>query len=350
MEKQGDSSAGGSPSDDLLPEALGELAAGRHLGRELARAAMDEILSGRATAAQIGAFLMGLRMKGETVEEVAGLVEGMRAAGVRVESRRRDLVDLCGTGGDGRGTFNISTGAALVTAAAGAPVAKHGNRSASSLCGSADVLEALGVPIDLPPERAQRALDDLGFCFFFAPSYHPAMRQVGPARRELRLRTVFNILGPLSSPAGVTRQLVGVFQDSLRSLVARVLSALGSERAWVVHGAGGLDELSIAGETAVTVVDSEGEREIVVAPQEAKLERHALEKLRGGDACRNAAILEQVLAGESGACRDAVLLNAAAALVVQGRAADLRHGAALAAEAIDSGAARGLVEKLRAFA
>jgi anthranilate phosphoribosyltransferase len=333
-----------------LAEAIGRIAAGGVLERGEARAVMDEILAGKATPAQLGAFLVGLRVRGETVDEVAGFVESLRAAAVPVRPKSQGLVDLCGTGGDGLGTINISTAASLVAAAAGAPVAKHGNRSASSLCGSADVLEALGVPIELEPTQIERSIDELGFGFLFAPRHHPAMRHVAGVRRELKLRTVFNLLGPLANPAGVRRQLLGVFADELRVLMGSVLSALGVEMAWIVHGDGGIDEVSLSGPTRVTEVDAKGRRELEVAPEDAGLARRPLTELRGGDARANAAAIESVLRGEPGAPRDAVVLNAAAALVVAGKAADLPEGAARASEAIASGAARRLLDALRAFA
>lgn len=336
-----------TPPAFALEDALALLASRESLSREQARSAMTRLLQGEATSAQIGAFLMGLRLKGETLEEITGLVEAMRDACVKIRPRRSRTLDLCGTGGDGSGTFNISTGASLVVSGAGGAVAKHGNRSASSVCGSADVLEELGVPLNLPREKAERALDEVGYAFLFAPQYHPAMRHVAGPRRELRIRTVFNILGPLSSPAGVKRQLVGVFDDSLRPIVARVLRNLGSERVWAVHGNGGLDELSIAGPTMVTEATEAGEREFEVTPEDAGLPRHPLESLKGGDARRNAEILQKVIRGEEGPHRDAVVLNAAAGLVVEGSARDLRAGVALAAEAIDRGAALGILEALR---
>jgi anthranilate synthase/phosphoribosyltransferase len=269
-----------------LADALPRLAARQSLSRKEAQGAMSTLLAGEATPAQAGAFLLGLRSKGETEEEIAGLVEGMREAGVKIRPRREPLLDLCGTGGDGSGTFNISTGASLVAAGAGAAVAKHGNRSASSRCGSADVLEALGVPIDLPPERAERAVDEVGFAFLFAPLYHPAMKHVAAIRKELKIRTVFNLLGPLSSPATVPYQLVGVYEGAVRGTVARVLSLLGSRRAWVVHGAGGLDELSLAGPADVTASGTETggstRSEFRVGPEDCGLPSCPVESILGG--------------------------------------------------------------------
>ncbi len=338
---------------DSVKQALARVIAGESLGRERARGAMESILTGEATPAQIGGLLVALRMRGETVDEIAGFVEAMRAAAVPVRPRRSDLVDLCGTGGDGSGTINISTAASIVVAASGVGVAKHGNRSASSQCGSADVLEALGVSIESTPERSAELLDSLGFAFLFAPIHHPAMRFAGPPRRELGVRTVFNILGPLCNPAGVRRQLIGVFDDSVRHDLADVLRALGSERVWIAHGRGGaagspLDELSIAGPTTVTELRDGSLRDFEITPEEAGLERSDLETLRGGDAAFNAERLRAILAGEKGPQRDAVLLNAAAGLVVAGVVESIRDGVESAAAAIDSGSAARLIEELAA--
>ena len=336
-------------------EMLRRVVDGELLEREEARAAMSALLEGLASPPQIAAFLIALRVRGESLDEITGFVEGMRAAAVPLSPSRRDLVDLCGTGGDGSGTFNISTAASLVVAGAGVGVAKHGNRSASSQCGSADVLEALGLPLDLSPERAAQSIDELGYAFLFAPAYHPAMRHVGPVRRELRLRTVFNILGPMANPAGVRRQLVGVFEDELRETLSEVLAQLGSEQVWAVHGDAddtegvGLDELSIVGMTRVTSVDSKGSLDWEILPEDAGLPQHPLESLAGGDAQANARIIVDVLDGSPGAHRDAVVLNAAAALVVAGVEDDLSRGARRAEEAIDSGAVKALLENLRRF-
>lgn len=337
-----------------VQDALQRIAGGGSLSREEARRTMDALLSGTATAAQIGGLLMGLRLKGEREDEVVGFVEAMRAAGVRIRPRRDPLIDMCGTGGDASGTFNISTAASFVVAGAGVAVAKHGNRSASSMCGSADVLEALCVPIDLAPDRVERAIEDIGLGFLFAPLYHPAMKHVGGARRELRVRTIFNLLGPLANPAGVVRQLVGVFDPAARGLLAGVFRALGSERVWVAHSLDGLDELSIAGPTAITVLDEGRVEEIRVEPSECGLARCgpasvARDALRGGDAAQNAAAIEAVLGGARDPRRDAVVLNAAAGLVVAGRAEDLGEGVNLAAASIDSGGARRVLETLRGF-
>jgi anthranilate phosphoribosyltransferase len=332
-----------------VQDALGRIAGGGSLGRDEARRTMEALLAGTASAAQIGGLLMGLRLKGEREDEVVGFVEAMRAAAVRIRPRRDPLIDMCGTGGDASGTINISTAASFVVAGAGIAVAKHGNRSASSKCGSADVLEALGVPIDLPPARVERAIEEIGLGFLFAPLYHPAMKHVGGARRELRVRTIFNLLGPLANPAGVLRQVVGVFDPSARGLLAAAFRALGSERIWVAHSLDGLDELSIAAPTAITVLDGGRLEEIRVEPEECGLRHGALDALRGGDAAENAAAIEAVLLGTRDARRDAILLNAAAGLVVAGEAADLGEGVERAAESIDGGGARKVLEGLRRF-
>ncbi len=353
--------AGTVGTDSAIRAAIARAAAGEMLGRGEARAAMESILAGSATPAQIAALAMGLRVRGETSEEIAGFVEAMAAAAVRVRLSMPDAVDLCGTGGDGSGTINISTAAALVAAAAGARVAKHGNRSASSRSGSADVLEKLGVPIELPPERAAASIEETGFGFLFAPLYHPAMRHAAGPRREIGVRTFFNLLGPLSSPAGVKRQLLGVSEDRLRPLLAAALLSLGCERAWVVHArredGGGLDEIGLEGPTRVTEVLRGELREIDVVPEDAGIARRARPDLRGapdprgGTPEENARRLEAILRGERGDARDAVVLNAAAALAIAGRGsdvrADLKASAARAVEAIDSGRAWALVEELR---
>ena len=338
-----------SQSIQTIQDALDRLSVGGTLERDEARRVMDLMLAGEATPVQIAAFLMGLRVRGEREDEIVGLVEGMRAAAVKLESSRENVVDLCGTGGDRSDTFNISTAASLGVAGAGVPVAKHGNRAASSQCGSADVLEALGIPVELPVDKARQSLDDIGFTFLFARLYHPAMKHVAPVRQEMRVRTVFNLMGPLSSPAGVKHQLIGVFDDTFRPALGRVLHGLGAQRAWVVHGDGGLDELSLSGPTKVTECGPDGVRELSVDPGDAGLSTASQDALRGGDAATNAKIIEAVLGGEEGAPRDAVVLNAAAALLIGGAASDLRQGAERAAEAIDSGSAQKIVEQLRSF-
>jgi anthranilate phosphoribosyltransferase len=311
---------------------------------------MDTIMSGGATPAQIGGFLIALRLKGETADEIAGAAEAMRDHVVAVEPIRDDLVDTAGTGGDGRNTFNISTAAALVAAAAGAGVAKHGNRSVSSQSGSADVLEELGFKLELPSEAIARSIDELGFGFMFAPLHHPAMRHAAPVRRELAARTVFNVLGPLTNPAGARSQVVGVYAESLVPVIADVLHRLGARRAFVVHGAGGVDELSPAGPNLVYEVVDGGVRRREIDPLDLGVERCAPEDLRGGTPSENAARIRSVFGGGGDApARNAILLNAAGAIAAGGHADDLHDGIALAAEALDSGAAAVRLGQLASF-
>ncbi|MGB9791031.1 MAG: bifunctional anthranilate synthase component II/anthranilate phosphoribosyltransferase [Thermacetogeniaceae bacterium] len=325
-----------------------------HLSEEEAEEAMGLIMSGQATPAQIASLLTALRLKGETVEEITGFARAMRARARRIRPPFNHIIDTCGTGGDQKSTFNISTTAAFVVAAAGLPVAKHGNRSVSSRCGSADVLEALGVKVDLPPEQAERCLEETGICFLFAPVFHEAMKYAVGPRREIGIRTVFNILGPLTNPAGAQLQLVGVYDPNLTGLLARVLRQLGSARAMVVHGEDGLDEITHTGKTRVSeLVDGEI-RSYELVPEDLGLKRGRLEEITGSTAEENARIVLEVLKGEPGPCRDVVLMNAGAALFVGGKADDLRDGVRLAAEAIDSGAAlrklRELVDFTRRYA
>jgi anthranilate phosphoribosyltransferase len=333
----------------VIQAALQRLLDGHDLSRDEAREVMGQIMSGEATAGQIGGFLVALRLKGETADEIAGCAEAMRAHVLPVEPKRDDLVDTAGTGGDGGMTFNISTAAALVAAAAGAGVAKHGNRSISSKAGSADVLESLGFQLDLAPERIARSIDELGFGFMFAPTHHPSMKHAGPVRRELAARTVFNVLGPLTNPAGARAQVVGVYSPALVPTIARVLATLGARRAFVVHGAFGVDELSPAGPNLVgEVVDGDvTQREI--DPAELGVERCAPEELRGGTPEENARLIREVFEGAPGAKRDAVLLNAAGAIAAGGHAADLKEGIGYAREALDSGAAAARLDELIAF-
>src|SRR5579883_1107300 len=285
---------------------------------------MDAIMSGEATPAQIGGFLVALRLKGETAEEIAGCAEAMRAHVLPVKARRSDLVDTAGTGGDGGKTFNISTAAALVAAAAGAGVAKHGNRSVSSQSGSADVLEALGFELELAPELIARSIDELGFGFMFAPVHHPAMKHAGPVRRELAARTVFNVLGPLTNPAGARAQVVGVYSPLLVPVIGDVLAQLGARRAFVVHGAGGIDELSPAGPNLVCEVVDGGTRMREIDPLELGVPRCDPDELRGGSPEQNAQKIREVFAGGNGGCRSAIVLNAAGAIAAGGHAADLK--------------------------
>jgi anthranilate phosphoribosyltransferase len=332
-----------------MQTTLARLLDGHDLTREEAREAMNTIMSGEATPAQIGGFLVALRLKGETADEIAGCAEAMRAHVLAVHPQRDDLVDTAGTGGDGGRTFNISTAAALVAAAAGAGVAKHGNRAVSSNSGSADVLEALGFELELPAERIAESIDTLGFGFLFAPTHHPAMKHAAPVRRELAARTVFNVLGPLTNPAGARAQVVGVYSPDLVKTLAEVLAALGARRAFVVHGAGGIDELSPAGPNLVCEVVDGGVREREIDPLELGIARCAPEELRGGSPEENAAAIREVFAGGNGGRRDAILLNAAGAIAAGGHAEDLREGLEIAREAVGSGAAAERLEALIAF-
>jgi anthranilate phosphoribosyltransferase len=332
-----------------IQQALARLLDGHSLSRDEARSVMNEVMEGEATPAQIGALLTALRMKGETVEEIAGCAEAMRAHVLEVRPARDDLVDTAGTGGDGASTINISTAAALVAAAAGAGVAKHGNRAVSSASGSADVLEALGFRLELPPARIERSIDELGFGFLFATTHHPAMRHAAPVRRELATRTVFNVLGPLTNPAAARAQLVGVYAGSLVPTIAEVLAQLGARRAFVVHGAGGIDELSPAGPNLVCEVVDGTVHEREVDPLELGVPRCDPEELRGGSPAENAAAIRAVFAGEDGGRRSAILLNAAGAIAAAGHARDLKEGLGYAREALDSGAAATRLEELIEF-
>jgi anthranilate phosphoribosyltransferase len=342
-----------------LKEFLKPLAEdGAALTRAQASAALAEILTGEVPEVETAALLTVMATRGEQAPELAGFVETMRARATPLPltaEERDQLVDTCGTGGGGPLTFNISTGAALVAAAAGAKVAKHGNRAVTSLAGSADVLEALGVPIELGPELAVECLRETGFMFLFAPLYHPAMKTVGPLRRALGFRTIFNLCGPLSNPAGARAQVIGVLAPSRVLLVGRTLAALGAKRAFVVHGTDGIDELTTTGESVVARIEESetGESALKAArvtPEMAGLPRAALDQIAGGDIATNAALLYNVLTGIPGARRDIVLMNAAAALVAAGLAVDLKEGVARAAQAIDSGQAAATLAKLRNFA
>jgi anthranilate phosphoribosyltransferase len=333
----------------MIQQALQRLLDGHDLTRADAREVMGTIMRGETTPAQIGGFLVALRAKGETAEEIAGCAEAMREHVLAVRPRRDDLVDTAGTGGDGANTYNISTAAALVAAAAGAGVAKHGNRAASSTTGAADVLEALGFELVLPPERIERSIDELGFGFLFAQAHHPAMKHAGPVRRELATRTVFNVLGPLTNPAGARAQLVGVYSPKIVRTIAEALLQLGARRAYVVHGAGGIDELSPAGPNVVCEVDHGRLREYELDPRDLGVARCDSGELRGGDPAHNARAIRHVFDGGNGGHRSAVLLNAAGAIAAAGRAADLREGLEVAREAIDSGAAAARLEELVAF-
>ena len=334
----------------MIQQALQQVLDGRDLSRNDTREVMDEIMAGDATPAQIGGFLVALRAKGETPDEIAGCAEAMRAHVLAVTPTRDDLVDTAGTGGDGARTINISTAAALVAAAAGAGVAKHGNRAVSSASGSADVLEALGFTLEQQPVRIAQSIDELGFGFLFAPSHHPAMRHAAPVRKELATRTVFNVLGPLTNPAGARAQVVGVYSEQLVRTIAEVLARLGARRAFVVHGAGGIDELSPVGPNLVAEVVDGSVRERTLDPQsELGIPRCSVDELRGGTPAENATAMREVFAGADGGRRNAILLNAAGAIAAAGHADDLREGLEAARDAIDSGAAAERLEQLVSF-
>jgi anthranilate phosphoribosyltransferase len=333
-------------------EALHKAARGENLSEREAAAAMGEVLRGEPSPALISGLLVALRMKGETVDEVVGFARAMRAAAAKVGSPAIDpakLVDTCGTGGDGLHTFNISTAAAFVVAGAGVAVAKHGNRSISSRCGSADVLEALGAKVALSPAQIAESIEKVGIGFLFAPAVHPAMKHAGPVRAELKMRTVFNMLGPLTNPAGAGAQVMGVFDGRLAKLLGEASQRLGVQRAFVVHGADGLDEISTAGPTLLVEVSAAGVTERSVQPADFGLPESDTKNLAGGDGTENAAILRSILRGETGPRRDIVLANASAALVAAGVAADFRTGVLRAEESIDSGAALGKLEGFVAF-
>jgi len=330
----------------VFRELIEKLQQQRDLTVDEAAGAMEAIMDGRAQPAQIAGFLVALAMKGERPDEIVGLARTMRARATKLSRSFAPVFDTCGTGGDGAQTFNVSTVAALVLAACGVRVAKHGNRSASSRCGSADVLEALGVNVSAGPEAVERCFDEAGIAFLFAPIFHPSMKHAGPTRKELGIRTAFNLLGPLTNPAGASRQLVGVPRPELTELVARSLAQLGAERAWVVHGADGLDEISTTGYTKVSECRDGRVNTFYVHPADVGIPKSAPEALKGGDAADNAAIARAVLSGRPGAARDVVLLNASAALLIAEKAATIRDGLALAAEAIDSGRAAGVLDTL----
>jgi anthranilate phosphoribosyltransferase len=342
------------PSDPVLARtavladlrgAIAKVAAGKSLSQEEAAEAFDLVMSGAATPVQIGALLMGLRARGETVEEIAGAARAMRAKVLTVRAPE-GAIDTCGTGGDGKGTFNISTCAAFVVAGAGVPVAKHGNRAISSRSGSADVLKELGVNIEASPETISRCIAECGLGFMFAPAHHAAMRHVAQVRTELGTRTIFNLLGPLANPAGAKYQIVGVFGKEWVEPIAQVLALLGTVRAWVVHGSDGLDELTTTGISDVALVDAGKVSTFRISPRNAGLPDARPEDLTGGNAVENAAHIRALLGGLRGPLRDIVLLNAAAALLVAGKAKTLREGVALASESIDSGKALAVLEAL----
>jgi anthranilate phosphoribosyltransferase len=333
----------GVPVGTGLKPFLGKLADGAALTEAEAEAAFGVIMDGGATPAQIGAFLMALRQRGETVAELTGAARILRAKAITVKAPA-DAIDTCGTGGDGAGTLNISTAVALVTAACGVPVAKHGNRAASSRSGTADVLAALGVNIEAAPDVVERCLREAGIGFLFAQKHHSAMRHVGPVRQELGLRTIFNLIGPLSNPAGAKRQLLGVFATRWVEPLASTLGHLGSERAWVVHGSDGLDELTVTGPSQVAALERRPDGTFTVStfevtPEDVGLKRSQPAELKGGDAAHNAAVMKTLLHGRGGAYRDIVVLNTAAALLIAGKVTDLKAGAELALQTIMAGKA-----------
>jgi anthranilate phosphoribosyltransferase len=330
---------------DDFKSIIAKVATGATLSREEAASAFDRMMSGEATPSQMGGLLMALRVRGETVEEITGAVSAMRAKMLCVKAPT-NAVDVVGTGGDGSGSVNVSTCASFIVAGAGVPVAKHGNRALSSRSGAADVLSALGVRIDITPEHVGRCVAEAGIGFMFAPAHHPAMKNVGPTRVELATRTIFNLLGPLSNPAGVTRQMVGVFSKQWVQPLAQVLKNLGSESVWVVHGSDGLDEITLTGATFVAALEKGTISTFDVTPEEAGLARVHGEALRGGDAHANAVALQSVLDGMPSPYRDVALLNAAAALIVAGRAKDLKEGVTLGTKSIDSGAAAARLKQL----
>jgi anthranilate phosphoribosyltransferase len=330
---------------DDFKSIIAKVATGATLSRQEAASAFDRMMSGEATPSQMGGLLMALRVRGETVEEITGAVSAMRAKMLRVKAPP-EAIDVVGTGGDGSGSVNVSTCASFIVAGAGVPVAKHGNRALSSRSGSADVLSALGVKIDISPQHVGRCVAEAGMGFMFAPAHHPAMKNVGPTRVELATRTIFNLLGPLSNPAGVTRQMVGVFSKQWVQPLAQVLKNLGSESVWVVHGSDGLDEITLTGPTFVAALEKGTIRSFEVTPEQAGLKCVAGETLKGGDARANAIALKSVLDGMPSPFRDVALLNAAAALVVAGRAKDLKEGVALGTKSIESGAAAARLKHL----
>jgi anthranilate phosphoribosyltransferase len=330
---------------DDLKSIIAKVATGATLSRDEAAAAFDRMMSGEATPSQLGGLLMALRVRGETIEEITGAVSAMRAKMLRV-SAPADAIDVVGTGGDGSGSVNVSTCAAFIVAGAGVPVAKHGNRALSSRSGAADVLSALGVRIDISPQQVSRCVTEAGIGFMFAPAHHPAMKNVNPTRVELATRTIFNLLGPLSNPAGVTRQMVGVFSKQWVLPLAQVLKNLGSQSIWVVHGSDGLDEITLTGPTFVAALEKGEIRSFEVSPEDVGLKRVAGEALKGGDADANARALRSVLEGLASPYRDVALFNAAAALVVAGRAKDLKEGMALGRRSIDDGAAAERLKRL----
>ncbi|MDR3588285.1 MAG: anthranilate phosphoribosyltransferase [Negativicutes bacterium] len=333
----------------MLKEILGKVVAGENLSRQEAQQSMETIMSGAAGEAQIGSLLTALRMKGESSDEIAGFAQVMRNHTVKIDCDVRGILDTCGTGGDRKGTFNISTAAAFVVAGAGVAVAKHGNHGISSSCGSADVLQSLGVRLDLPPRAVGKAIARLQIGFLYAPAFHPAMKYAGKPRRELGFRTCFNLLGPLTNPAEASHQLIGVYDRSLTAKLAEVLLRLGTKRAMVVHSLDGMDEISTTAPTQVSEVVDGQIRSYVIEPAEYGFLPCGPDAYRGGTPAENAVMIEEVLRGKRGSRRDIVLINAAAAMVVAGKAADIREGLVMSAAAVDNGAALAKLEALREF-
>ena len=330
---------------DEFKGLIAKVASGALLSREESALAFDRMMSGEATPSQMGGLLMGMRVRGETVDEITGAASTMRAKMTKVAAPP-EAIDVVGTGGDGSGSYNVSTCAALIVAGAGVPVAKHGNRALSSKSGAADVLGALGVKIDLRPDEITRCIYEAGIGFMFAPAHHPATKNVAATRVELATRTIFNLLGPLSNPASVRRQMIGVFSRQWIEPMAQVLKALGAEAAWVAHGSDGLDEITTSGPTHIAALENGAVRTFEVNPEDIGIAKSKPEALRGGDAESNAAALRTVLKGTKGPYRDIAVLNAAAALIVAGKAKDLKDGAALAVKSLDSGEAEGRLERL----
>ena len=336
----------------MLRESLGKIVEGKNLDVEAMTEAVGAIMEGQATGAQIGAFLTALRLKGESEEEIAGAAMALRDRCVRLpgldNDLGNDLIDTCGTGGDGAGTVNVSTLAAITAAGAGVRVAKHGNRSVSSLCGSADLLTAMGVRIDVSPEVAARCLKEAGFAFLFAPLYHPAMKSVAPVRQEMGIRTLFNLIGPLCNPAGVRRQVMGVYSEDLVEVIAGVLGKLGCQRAMVVASRDGLDEISVCAQTTVAHLYSDGAIEVkTLDPDDLGIKTHQLDSLKGGEPEYNAVLSLELLKGAHGAVRDAVIVNAGAAIAVSGKAPDMDEGVKMAGESLDSGRALTVLDTVK---
>jgi len=333
-------------SDAVIKDIIKKVVAGLNLGEQEMMGVMEEIMEGRATSAQIGAFLTALRMKGETIEEITGAAKVMRSKALKVDGGWEALIDTCGTGGDASGTFNVSTTAAFVVAGAGLKVAKHGNRSVSSLCGSADVMETLGVTIDVGPKVVERCVKEIGIGFLYAPRFHSAMKYAKEPRTEIGIRTIFNILGPLTNPAGANVQVLGVYEPSLTDTLAYVLKNLGSKGALVVHGEGGFDEITITAKTKVSQLKNNGISTYYITPEDFGLKRASIGDIRGGDAKVNAQIVINILNGDKGAMRDMTLLNAAAAFLAADAVRDLKEGIEMAQESIDSKKAMGKLNQL----